>query len=178
MLFRSYSVRRNVHYIATGTAGRPVNKNYVKIWQAQDERNALTSASDKDTLASGAHVSIAAYKLLLGGMALCSFTAIFPGIMRVLWPIIWSLLCKMAFRLLSLTSYSFFFVARVLRPCVYSAVHGLLRSLNFFRLVSFIAFGLIHKGCLWLWSQAISVGIAIRTSVEDLAHEASMREVL
>ena len=143
-----------------------------------DERKASTSAQEKDPLALSAHISIATYKLLLGGVALCSFTALLPGVVRVLWPILWPLLCNMTSGWLSLTSYSFFFTLRVLRACVSLVVYGSSRGLNFFRFVTFIAFGLVDKGFVWLWSQIMAVGIAIRTSVEDLAHEANMLEAL
>ena len=84
-------------------------------------------------------------------------------------------MCKMTSVFLSLTSSSVSFVARAFRMSTHLVMHTSLRSLNFCRFVAFIAVGLVEKGCSWVWSQVMGVGIAIQASVEDLAREASMR---
>ena len=125
-------------------------------------------------LAANMHV----YKFILGGMALCSFAALFSGILGVLWPIVCSLMCKTTSVLLSFTSSSISFVTHAFHVSTHLVIRASLRSLNFFRFVAFIAIGLVEMGCCWVWTQVMGVGIAIHASVEDLAHEASMREVL
>ena len=117
------------------------------------------------------HDYMTTFKFVLGGMALCSFVVI----LGALWPIVWSLMCKMTSVLLSLTSSSVFFVTHAFHVSARLVIHASLRSLNFCRFVAFIAIGLVEMGCSWVWSRVIGVGIAIQASVEDLAREASMR---
>jgi hypothetical protein len=121
-------------------------------------------------------MTLPTYKLLAGGIAFYSFMTIFPGLLQALWPTIWYLLrwplSGLGTVLLGAASYSFSFTITASDFCA----HFLMGCIHFIQLAAFIFIGLVDLGCAWLWKQALDVGTNIRTSVEDLAREASMRQ--